>query len=961
MILASRLAARIGTTQPKQTMRADKIALAIDRWVDSAMKRVQRIIDERPPNMAFELAATIRNMIAQSVRIMDAGLGAVARAAHADTVAKIMQTMPTASLGLIVQRRAKIRPANGKLMERKATPDEADQIERMLFPPMEPTTAERIVRAPSAGTSWQARMTQLTRLAAPVDVANLVAGWAASGQPPATLERALRPVVQGVRSTSRRVARTEGQRVANAARMEAYAGMDDVIAGYQIHGTMDSRTRPHHAARNGMIFWKAPPPGQPGLSQCPHPPMESDGTVAHNCRCWLTPVLTVDDDIKNDPAAQQLFTNHEANLIPDPTVYSDWFASTDRTQQRYAVGARRLNAILQSLQPGEVASWAHFINPKTGKLIDHKTLVAETPAARKARIAAVNAMLAERRELVRQVSKFGFVPGSGPAMPGGPVAPVIVPPPAPVPVSTIPQPAYRQPAFFPPVPLMTAAVSASIEYAQKLAAREIARRGKTEANHPTGGPVNIKPILEYISNDISERYDNSKTTKFPYWNILSRMSQQTENKSLTDKSVIHKLIEPNPFVVADDFENNLATVRQSESFQKTMTAIQKKVEKTTATKLLAKLKKKYGIKALEKIGLFYTEQQIENFENVYNIAKIPFEPNENLSQSDIKWQLNKSQREIQEYKDVHHNLASMAVYLDELEDLANNGQPIPKQICVLFPDIAKRSIEKLAEPMKQKLDGIMEMARGIVTPTTRESIHAAIIKPAGNDEIVDVQYISQHRRGAIPNFTQAYKQKTNEALNFVNNVSSISAQNIVISKNANDIVAHYPESHDRAFAACPTHSKNPNSYESNRNAAFIHETDGPEVVVHEIGHIIEDSDKYVNEMVQTFLNYRVGDEQPQSMKSLFPNYNFDQTEMGRKNHFDRHFKSVDAYYVGKEYRSNSEILSMGMQALYEDPVGFFKNDPEYANFVVSVLQYKESKRIADAMAAAKAKPTRGNQ
>ena len=946
MILGSRLAARIGTTQPKQTMRADKIALAIDRWVDSSMKRVQRIIDERPPNMAFALAAAIQNMIAKSVQIMDAGLGAVARAAHSDTVAKIMQTMPTGSLGLIAQRRAKIRPANGKLMERKATPDEADQIERMLFPPMEPTTAQRIVRAPSVGTSWQARMTQLTRLAAPVDVANLVAGWAASGQPPATLERALRPVVQGVRSTSRRVARTEGQRVANAARMEAYAGMDDVIAGYQIHGTMDSRTRPHHAARNGMIFWKAPPPGQPGLSQCPHPPMESDGTVAHNCRCWLTPVLTIDDDIKNDPAAQQLFTNHEANLIPDPTVYSDWFASTDRTQQRYAVGARRLNAILQSLQPGEAATWAHFINPKTGKLVDHKTLVAETPAARKARIAAVNAMLAERRELVRQVAKFGFVPGSGPAMPGGPVAPVIVPPPAPVPVSTIPQPAYRQPAFFPPVPLMTAAVSASIEYAQKLAAREMARRGKTEAIHPTAGAVNINPIT-------------SISTHSQQWQTIGRLAQGTELIG-PDKGFVWSLIDSNKQSMFD-FKNNLETVKQSESFQKTMTAIQKKVEKSTATKLLAKLKKKYGIKTLKAIGLNYTEAEIKSFEDDSNLAKIPWEPLDYLSQADINYQLKQYENQIEHYKNVHHELAAMAVYLDELEDLADNAQPLPKHICIQFPEIAKRSIEKLAEPMKQKLDGIMEMATGIITPTTRESIHAAISKPAGNDGIVDVQYISQHRQGDVPDFTQPYQQKINNALGFVNNVTSIPAQNIVVSNKANDLNSNKDESWDRAFAQVPTMARNQSAYESNRNTTFIHEKDGPEVVVHEIGHIIQDSDPYVYEMVQTFLHYRVGNEQPENMKTLFPNYDFDPSEIGRKNHFDRHFSSVHAYYVGKQYANNSEVLSMGMQALYEDPVGFFKNDPEYANFVVSVLQYKESKRIADAMAAAKAKPTRGKQ
>lgn len=948
MILGSRLAARIGTTQPKQTMRADKIALAIDRWVDSAMKRVQRIIDERPPNMAFALAATIQNMIAKSVQIMDAGLGAVARAAHSDTVAKIMQTMPTASLGLIVQRRAKTRPANGKLMERKATPDEADQIERMLFPPMEPTTAERIVRAPSSGTSWQARMTQLTRLAAPVDVANLVAGWAASGQPPATLERALRPVVQGVRSTSRRVARTEGQRVANAARMEAYAGMDDVIAGYQIHGTMDSRTRPHHAARNGMIFWKAPPPGQPGLSQCPHPPMESDGTVAHNCRCWLTPVLTIDDDIKNDPAAQQLFTNHEANLIPDPTVYSDWFASTDRTQQRYAVGARRLNAILQSLQPGEAATWAHFINPKTGKLVDHKTLVAETPAARKARIAAVNAMLAERRELVRQVAKFGFVPGSGPAMPGGPVAPVIVPPPAPVPVSTIPQPAYRQPAFFPPVPLMTAAVSASIEYAQKLAAREIARRGKTEAIHPTAGTVNIKLI-----SSIEIKYG-------PTLKSLGELAQNKNSGSVFIKDFVYRLIDTPQYINEQDFENNLETVKQSEAMKKTITAIQKKVQESDLIELFKKLEKKYGIKKLEKIGLRTNEAQVKILHDMkkdkdwYANRK----PSKTVTQSTIDSDMEWFKKQIEEHDDLHHTLAAAAVYFDELEDLADNAQPLPKHICVEFPEIAKRSIEKLAEPMKEKLNGISKMAENA---ETNEAIHAAIFKPAGNDGIIDVQYISAHKTGVIPLFTEPYKQKTNAALDFTNKVSTIPAPNIVITNNANDILEEYDQFHNRAFAIVPTHSGNPNAYESDRNSIFITERNTPITVVHEIAHVIEDSDKYVNEMAQTFLNYRVGNEQLQQLNKVFPGYGFEDDEYARKDHFDRYFRGSNAYYCGKEYGANSEILSMGMQALYEDPVGFFKNDPEYANFVVSVLQYKESKRIADAMAAAKAKPTGGNQ
>jgi hypothetical protein len=418
-----------------------------------------------------------------------------------------------------------------------------------------------------------------------------------------------------------------------------------------------------------------------------------------------------------------------------------------------------------------------------------------------------------------------------------------------------------------------------------------------------------------------------------HWKAIGRLSQG--NESRRDQYFVHDIIQITPFVIADDFEDNLATVKQSESFQKTMTAIQKKVEETTAPKLFEKLKNKYGMKALEKIQL---DRSME-----FNI--LDFESKSNLRAN-----------EIEEYKAIHHELAAVAVYLDELESLADNGQPIPRNICVAIPEIAKRSIEKLAEPMKQKLDGIVEMATNDSGQATRQAIHAAISKTGGNDEIVQIQLLSQKRNGVTPRYERTYLEKMKIGLDFVNSISTIPAQNIVASNHANSILPNKPEGYDRAFAMTTEHVPKfiLSGQQTDRPSIFIHNKNSASVVAHELGHIIEDSDPYVYEMVQTFLHYRVGDEKPQRMANLFPGYGFKANEVGRKNHFDRHFDSMSAYYVGKQYGDNSEILSMGIQALHEDPVKFFKNDPEYANFVVSVLQYKESKRIADAMAAAKA-------
>ncbi|MGA4923547.1 hypothetical protein, partial [Bacillus subtilis] len=66
---------------------------------------------------------------------------------------------------------------------------------------------------------------------------------------------------------------------------------------------------------------------------------------------------------------------------------------------------------------------------------------------------------------------------------------------------------------------------------------------------------------------------------------------------------------------------------------------------------------------------------------------------------------------------------------------------------------------------------------------------------------------------------------------------------------------------------------------------------------------------------------------------------YSDNEMGRKDDFEKAFGNKNsAYYAGKEYSHNaSEVLTMGVQLLYNDPSGFAKRDPEYCAFVVGVL------------------------
>lgn len=120
--------------------------------------------------------------------------------------------------------------------------------------------------------------------------------------------------------------------------------------------------------------------------------------------------------------------------------------------------------------------------------------------------------------------------------------------------------------------------------------------------------------------------------------------------------------------------------------------------------------------------------------------------------------------------------------------------------------------------------------------------------------------------------------------------------------------------------------------------------------VHEMGHALEEGG-LVHELIKGYLFHRLGDEKTTLMRLVCPFYNKGDArrEKGRKDKWVELFKNLKgfgerqdtwnnyAYYTGKSYLGATEVLSIGMELLYSDPLEFAKRDPEFFKFTLGIL------------------------
>lgn len=272
-----------------------------------------------------------------------------------------------------------------------------------IFPPPSAEKVDQIIHRTVAGQVWTERLDTLSHQIDSFDrLAQTLTTAYSQGASREEIAAQVKPHVRGIASSARRIARTEGLRIATAVQREQYDSLGDMLAGVQIIATLDENTRPHHAARNGTVYW-SDRRKRPSIVQLPVLPDEP------NCRCFDSPVLKEPAEFKNDPALRAEFANAAGDMIPDPGVYTQWFDRADRGRRMMAVGARRYQSMEKQLAGLRQPQWSDFINGE-GKLMGVTALRAETAQQRSARLREVQAAISKRAELLSKINRFGFVP-----------------------------------------------------------------------------------------------------------------------------------------------------------------------------------------------------------------------------------------------------------------------------------------------------------------------------------------------------------------------------------------------------------------------------------------------------------------------------------------------------------------------------------------------------------------------
>ena len=113
----------------------------------------------------------------------------------------------------------------------------------------------------------------------------------------------------------------------------------------------------------------------------------------------------------------------------------------------------------------------------------------------------------------------------------------------------------------------------------------------------------------------------------------------------------------------------------------------------------------------------------------------------------------------------------------------------------------------------------------------------------------------------------------------------------------------------------------------------ISRKDKARVLIHEMGHWIQQKSARVHREAQAFYARRTAGEPLQRLRNLQPQFGYKFSEVTRVDKFSDP-------YIGKWYGANQqgEIISMGVDMLYTDPLKFALNDPDYFDFIVRMLR-----------------------
>jgi len=276
----SRLRSALGHDQHKLVSHANGAADAAERVVREVWDELLAAMKHggHPSAIAVRVSRILKGLANRITAGLAEDFRRVAREAHSLTVDSLAEKLPEH-----VKERA--MREEGELQEAIS----ASEFSAKIIPAPSEFTVNGIIFQ----SDWRARIDALTHLASPDLLSGIISAGFAEGKTIAEIAKDVRPAVQGVQSSARRVARTEGVRVAHEVQMEAYDQLGDLVIAYQIHAVHGNPySREWHVKRDGTVYYKKPGPGQKGFDKMPRPPMEAPdvserpaGTpqVAPNC------------------------------------------------------------------------------------------------------------------------------------------------------------------------------------------------------------------------------------------------------------------------------------------------------------------------------------------------------------------------------------------------------------------------------------------------------------------------------------------------------------------------------------------------------------------------------------------------------------------------------------------------------------------------------------------------------
>jgi hypothetical protein len=118
------------------------------------------------------------------------------------------------------------------------------------------------------------------------------------------------------------------------------------------------------------------------------------------------------------------------------------------------------------------------------------------------------------------------------------------------------------------------------------------------------------------------------------------------------------------------------------------------------------------------------------------------------------------------------------------------------------------------------------------------------------------------------------------------------------------------------------------SYEVISTTLRVHPSSPQSTIVHELGHWVDLN--ATRQRSQAFLQRRTKGEKAVPLSKL-TGKNYSKSEIAKPDKF------IDPY-IGKTYVFGSEVVSMGLQYMYSNPVRFARDDPDMFDFIYSVMK-----------------------